>query len=154
MINAVIVRSVERVKGIGAKSAQWMAQEQHRASFETGANTSVSSSPEVIRVDNSNAMLNGENHPAAGISDFSGDETVDNESAEQVPAIESVAIKTTSVQNGQGTPSGEKRNGRKGNGKPKQERAVKGEDESEPTEVEYTADLDTTGWGANYDLPR
>jgi putative transposase len=155
MINAVVARSIERMKSMGTKSAHWLAQEQHRTSFETGTNTATSASPEAIRVDSRNATLNAGSHPAAGISDFSSDEALDNESDEQVPGAESVVIETTPMRNGQGKPSAEKVNGRKRNDKPKQEMAVEGEeDESEPTEFERAANLDTTGWGANYDLPR
>jgi putative transposase len=164
MITAVIVRSVQKLKNIGAKSAQWLTREQHRASFETGTNTSVSSPPEETRADKRNVTLNAGSHPAAGISDFSSDEPPDGESAAQESGAESIVIETSSVQKGvkrnkpgkgQGKPAAEKGNGRKGDGQPKQDGAVEEVgDEFKPTDVERRADLDTTGWGASYDLPR
>jgi putative transposase len=155
MINGVVARSIERMKSMGAKSAHWLAQEQHRTSFETGENIATSAPSEVYGVDKRSATLNADGNPTAGISDFTSDESSDGESAEQVPVAESVVIETTPARKGKGKTSAEKQNGRKGNDKPKQEVAVEGEeDESEPAEIERAADLDTTGWGANYDLPR
>jgi putative transposase len=164
MITAVILRSVERVKNIGAKSAQWLTREQHRASFETGTNTSVSPPPETARADKRNVTLNAGNHPAAGVSDFSSDGLPDGESVAQESGAESIVIETSSVQKGvrrnkpgkgQEKPAAEKRNGRKVDGQPKQDGAVEEVgDEFKPTDDERRVDLDTTGWGASYDLPR
>jgi putative transposase len=162
MINAVISRSIERMKGMGVTSAHWVTQEQRRASFETGRNTTTGRRPEKIKTANNNDMLNMESHPAAGISDFSGNGPADGESAEKVLNAESLTIGTSPVQNStknkseraKGKATAEKRNKEKGFPQNEKEVAVDGdEDEFKPTDYENEFVLDKTGWSADYDLP-
>jgi putative transposase len=162
MINAVVARSIERLKSIGVKSAHWLAQEQRRASFETGTNVAVSAPPEVIRTDNHNVTLNAGNHPAAGVSDFSSGEEADGKPVEQEPGAESAAIETSPARKstrknksgrGRGKPVAEKENGRKG-GSTEQDMLIEGEmDESKPIDFEREPELDRADWSADYDLP-
>lgn len=161
-INLVVGEGIERMKSMGLKSAHWLAQEQHRISFDMEKNTTAGRPSEKIEIGNNGDMLNAESHPAAGISDFSGNGLAYGGSAEKVPNAESFTIETSPTANGSKNKSTRgrrkvatgKRNNKSGSPQPEKEVTVNGdEDKFEPVDSEQESVLDKTGWSADYDLP-
>jgi putative transposase len=164
-INLVVTEGIERMKSIGLKSAHWLAQEQHRVSFETGTNATAGSTHENIQMGDQDAMLNAGNHPEAGISDFGGGEPANGESAEKEHkehATESFVIETSLSKNGTKNKSdrrrekatAKKQNDPKGDSQYEINDAVDNdEDEFEPVDAKLETVLDKRGWSADYDLP-
>lgn len=161
-INLVVAEGIERMRELGVKSAHWLAQEQRRTAFETRKNATAGRPTENIGISNNGDMLNAENNPAAGISDFSGNGLTDGKSAEGVPDAESLTIQTSPAQDGARTKStsgqrkaaAKKRNNRKSDPQISEEATVNDcEDEFELVDSEHEGMLDKTGWSADYDLP-
>lgn len=160
-INLVVAESIERMKSIGLKSAHWLAQEQHRASFETGMNTTARPTEKIGSISNGD-MLNAESHPAAGISDFSDSVLADGKSAETLPSVESFTIQASPPPNSAGHASSRERRkgaaGKRNNGKvgleSEEDVTVNGDEgDIEPVDTEREFVPDETGWSADYDLP-
>jgi putative transposase len=161
-INLVVAEGIERMKSMGLKSAHWLAQEQRRTSFETGKSIIAGRPTKRIEIGNNADMLNVESHPAAGLSDFSGNGSSGEECAEKVPDAESFTIETSLASNGARNKStkgrkkaaAEKRNNGKGGPQPEIGATVNGDDrEVDLADSEHEFVRDKTGWSADYDLP-
>jgi putative transposase len=160
-INLVVAEGIERMKSIGLKSAHWLAQEQRRASFETGMNTAADRAPENIKTGNNGDMLNTESHPAEGISDFSGNGSAEEVSIEKVSDLGPVKFETSPAQNGAKNESKKaeenantkKQKADKSFSRTEGESAVDDDEEIEPVDAGSESVLDKTGWSADYDLP-
>jgi putative transposase len=159
-INQVVAEGIEKMKSIGLTSAHWLAQEQRRTSFETGTNTAAGRATENINTGNNGDMLNTESHPAEGISDFSGNWSVEGGAIEKVSDLGPVTIETSPAQNGAKNKSSkakgraEKQKVEKSVSRTEGESAVNDDDdEIEPVDAGTESVLDKIGWSADYDLP-
>lgn len=161
-INSVIAEGIKKMKAVGLKTAHWLAQEQRRASHETGKTGTTAHNTENMQAGNYDGMPSEGGQPSAGISDFGSDRASDSEFSEEGLTPETYTVETAPSEKGtkkksrkgHGKAAGRERDEQKGESQAEKGQAAgNSEEEFENADSNLETEFDRAGWSADYDLP-